>query len=388
MAMGFCQPTWARGNDLGSNSQGILLADSQGHILFSKNKKKKRIPASTLKLLTSLAALKTFGPDHRFTTLYTYDRRSQILYIKGKGDPLFTSEIIAAMCDDIIGQTQCESVRQIILDLSFFHPKITIPGTGNSLNPYDSTTGALCANFNTIAFNGDPLTQTYTSAEPQTPLLKIFIPSIRNSGLRKGRILLSLEQRSLYPGQLIQFFLKKQGIQVTGPVQLGLWPLDEKDVFVYKSPFTMDQVVQKLLKYSNNFMANQLMLTLGAYKFGPPATLEKGVRALKDFAEDQLGLSQIAIVEGSGLSRKNSLTPQQMHTILTAFMPFHHLMSVEGNEYYKTGTLSDVRTRAGFFRGKDNRLYPFVIMLNNTRTGYKDILEKLRQKVSVLSGGG
>ncbi len=135
-------------------------------------------------------------------------------------------------------------------------------------------------------------------------------------------------------------------------------------------------------------MANQLMLTLGAYKFGPPATLEKGIHALKDFAENQLALSKISIAEGSGLSRKNSLTPQQMHTILMAFMPFHHLMSTQGNEYYKTGTLSDVRTRAGFFRGKDNRLYPFVIMLNNTRTGYKDIQDKLRQKVSVLSGGG
>ncbi len=53
----------------------------------------------------------------------------------------------------------------------------------------------------------------------------------------------------------------------------------------------------------------------------------------------------------------------------------------KGNEYYKTGTLSDVRTRAGYFEGHDNRLYPFVIMLNETRVGYENIRRELKQKV-------
>ncbi len=54
----------------------------------------------------------------------------------------------------------------------------------------------------------------------------------------------------------------------------------------------------------------------------------------------------------------------------------------DGKEFYKTGTLSDVRSRAGFIRGDDNRLYPFVIMLNQTSTGYDAIRRMLKDKVS------
>ncbi len=160
------------------------------------------------------------------------------------------------------------------------------------------------------------------------------------------------------------------GIEVTGPVKTGAVPdsvLKESTNRPFKlirlaSPWTIEEVVIKLLKYSNNFIANQVMLALGAHVYGPPATLEKGVRVLSDCVANLPGWETANIAEGSGLSRRNRLTPSQMGQLLLAFMPYHKLLRRTDTQYYKTGTLTGIRTRAGYFIGTDHRLYPFVIM--------------------------
>ncbi len=364
---------------------GVLLADDQGKILYSRNKDKKFIPASILKIFTSLAAIQHFGMNHRFKTIYAHDRTSKNLYIKGFGDPLFISEVIKEQCQQISLTIDTRDINNIIIDQGFFSENIHIPGTGNSLNPYDATTGALCANFNTISFKLDPMTRDYISAEPQTPLLPDFLEDIKVSNQTRGRILLSREQRNLYPGMLIKFFLEKAGIQVKGRVLLGSFPAPCPRVLAFKSPFRLEQVIQKLLRHSNNFIANQLILSMGADKYSPPATLDKGVTALKIFAGKKLGLTDFQIEEGSGLSRKNRISPDEMLTILMEFMPYHTLLRHEGNEYYKTGTLSGVRTRAGFIQGKNKRLYPFVIMVNQKNKSYNSLRRDLLQRVKMLT---
>jgi len=361
---------------------GILLADDQGKILYSRNKDTKFIPASILKIFTSLAAVKHFGMDHRFKTLYSYDKNSKHLYIKGFGDPLFISEVIKKMCQQISLTIDTKDINNIIIDQDFFSENIQIPGTGNSLNPYDATTGALCANFNTISFTQDPISRDYISAEPQTPLLPDFLKNIKASGQTRGRILLSPEQRKNYPGQLIKFFLE---IESKSKPLTPTFLKSRGQRFTFKSPFMLEQVIQKLLQHSNNFIANQLMLTMGADKYSPPATLNKGVKALKIFAEEKLGLTNFQIEEGSGLSRKNRISPDEMLAILMKFMPYHTLLRHEGNEYYKTGTLSNVRTRAGFIQGKDERLYPFVILINQKNKNYNSIRRDLFQRVNMLT---
>lgn len=362
---------------------GVILADDQGEILYSRNKDKQFTPASILKILTSLAAVDYFGMDHRFKTLYAYDEISKNLYIKGFGDPLFISEMIQNLCGQILTKTKTRTIHNIILDPSFFHPDIQIPGTGDSLNPYDATSGALCANFNTVSFKWSPLYKGYISAETQTPLLPDFLREIKSSGQRQGRILLSPKQRNDYPGLLIKFFLTKKGIPVKGSVSQGRFNPADGQTFAFESPFTLEEILQKLLKYSNNFMANQLILAMGADKEGSPATLAKGVRVLETFAQKKLGLTDLIIAEGSGISRANKISPDQMLRILMAFMPFHDLLTLKGNEYYKTGTLSDVRCRAGFILGKDKRLYPFAIMVNGENKGYNSIHRELLRRVNL-----
>ncbi|NWH06021.1 D-alanyl-D-alanine carboxypeptidase [Desulfobacter latus] len=384
--LSFCKSlhVWAQ-------TSGILLCDDQGKTIYAKNSNKPLIPASTLKILTSLAAIRTLGPDFHFQTWAYYDKTTCDLYLKGFGDPLFISEEITRFAHQISGHLSKQVskgriasavIRNIIVDQTYFMPQITIPGAGSSTNPYDATNGALCANFNTIFLKWDSRRRQYISAEKQTPFPDILAQQITPGSKKTGRILLSYDLRQNYPGILMHYFLKTSGVKITGTVQEGIFAGSDKNCIVYTSAFSLADIVKKLLEFSNNFIANQLMLTIGARTYGPPATLEKGTAILNKFAEKTIGLRDVAIVEGSGLSRRNHMTPAQMRDILIAFMPWYEFLKKDGNEFYKTGTLSDVRSRAGFIRGKDNRLYPFVIMLNQTRTGYDAIRRMLKEKVS------
>jgi D-alanyl-D-alanine carboxypeptidase/D-alanyl-D-alanine-endopeptidase (penicillin-binding protein 4) len=375
-----------------AQTSGIILSDDQGKTIYAKNPDKPLIPASTLKILTSLAAIKTLGPDFHFQTWACYDKTTCDLYLKGFGDPLFISEEINKFAHQISrhlfkqaseGNIPSAVIRDIIVDQTYFAPHITIPGAGASSNPYDATNGALCANFNTIFLKWDSRSRQYISAERQTPFPDILARQITPGSKKADRILLSHDLRQDYPGILMHYFLKESGVEVTGSVRTGKFIGSDKGCIVYTSAFSLADIIEKLLKFSNNFIANQLMLTMGARTFGPPATLEKGTAVLNKFAEETLGLKNVAIVEGSGLSRRNQLTPAQMKDILIAFMPWYELLRKDENEFYKTGTLSDVRSRAGFIRGKDTRLYPFVIMLNQTSTGYDAIRRMLKEKVNL-----
>ncbi|MCG8563719.1 MAG: D-alanyl-D-alanine carboxypeptidase [Desulfobacterales bacterium] len=362
-------------------STGILLSDETGQIIYSKNADQYFVPASTLKLLISLAALTELGDNYRYPVHLAYDRESKDLYIKGMGDPLFISEAIEGLTRNLVQRQNLKEVRHIVLDNSYFETGIEIPGTGNSLNPYDATIGALCANFNTLAFKWDDGRREFISAEPQTPLLPgPFMEEVSRSGQSKGRILLSPKLQLRYPGELIRHFLNQHGIQVTGGGKADGFPKNPKVQWTLLSPYPLPGVVEKLLRYSNNFIANQLMLTLGAIREGEPANLAKGQKLLGDFAA-QLKLGKVNLLEASGLSRRNRITPRQMGKLLMAFKPHHGLLRENGNEFYKTGTLSDVRSRVGYIKGKDKKLYPFAVFLNGQSKGYENIMADLVKRI-------
>ncbi|MEE8416059.1 MAG: D-alanyl-D-alanine carboxypeptidase, partial [Desulfobacterales bacterium] len=172
------------------NQDAILVGDPTGRIIFSKNAQKKLIPASILKIFTSLVALHFLGEGHRFTTDFYMDRDSN-LKVKGYGDPLLLSEVLDEISEILI--TKFESIRDIILDDTYFQHPIVIPGITSSFEPYDAPNGALCVNFNTVYFKRK--NNTYVSAEPQTPLLPFVLPRIRQSALDRGRIILSNEKK-------------------------------------------------------------------------------------------------------------------------------------------------------------------------------------------------
>ena len=363
---------------------GIILADDQGNTLYAQNREKQYVPASTLKILTSLAAIHILGEAYHFPIHYNYDKKSKNLYMKGYGDPVFTSEIIEDLSRDIILRIKTKKIHHIIIDQSYYSKRIDIPGKGESLNPYDAPVGALCANFNTIMFRWDNQIKRIVSGEPQTPLLAFFHDDIKKTNLKQGRITLSQQQSNIYPGLLLKYFLEKKMVPVNGSVLIEDSSMKEEKSHIYFSPYELKTIIQQLLQYSNNFIANQLFLSMGAKAYGEPATLEKGVRAVQDFSSRNLNLNTVTINEGSGLSRANRISPDQMLKLLVDFMPYHELMRHEENDYFKTGTLTGVRTRAGYLVGKDDRLYPYVIMINEENTSYDSILSHLKNRVNQM----
>ncbi len=367
----------------GDQRVGYLLADAKGKILVSRNIDQQFIPASTFKLLTSLEAIHHLGEHFRFKTDFFLDS-SNTLKIKGYGDPLLTSEVIQTLCHGLastLKQKGILTVGNIEVDNGFFDPGVEIPGTGTSANPYDASVNAVGANFNTVSFKLNKKKNRYISAEPQTPLLDFAEKQIRASKLDQGRIVLTRSESRIYAGRLVNYFLKKEGMAVTGVVREGRVNGGDQKIYTHTSPYALEELVQRLLQYSNNFMANQIFLTVGARRSASSATLEKGVNALKTYATDILGIPGTIITEGSGLSRKNRITPRQMLKVLMAFKKHHGLMNHEGNEFYKTGTLSGIRTRAGYFADKQGRLYPYVIMVNQKGQGYGKIKNRLRAMV-------
>jgi D-alanyl-D-alanine carboxypeptidase/D-alanyl-D-alanine-endopeptidase (penicillin-binding protein 4) len=364
---------------IGQQDALLVTTDLEGKILFSKNADKPLAPASILKVLTALVALKHLGPDYRFETEFYLDEKSNLI-IKGYGDPLLVSEIIRDISQNIARRSELAhgKLNAVVLDDTHFQKPLIIPGISSSYEPYDAPNGALCANFNTVNFG---IKQgKYVSAEPQTPLLPFVIGRVRASGLKEGRVILSRENResTLYVGYLFKYFLRKAGVELSGGVKLGV-VRRESDRLIYRhtSGCSVKQLISLLLEYSNNFIANQLLIASGAAS-APPGTLEKGVRTALTFAENELGLKDLQIVEGSGISRRNRISAAQMNKILEAFRPYRILMRRSDREFYKTGTLKGVKTRAGYIEGDGGDLYRFVVLLNSPGKSTDSIMAKLR----------
>lgn len=370
-------------NHLLGEKDACLLAAPDGTLLVSVHVDQALIPASTLKLLTALAAYHYLGETHRFLTAFFLDNAGN-LKIKGYGDPLVISEVMAEMAKAVHDRlaTRAFEIKDLVLDTSFFAAPLTIPGVTDTLNPYDAPNGALCANFNTVSFkqlkNG-----TFVSGEPQTPLLPCVLPRIRASGLKEGRIILSNrnDEAAIYFGELFLHFLKQNGTNARGRVRLGrINPKTDQPLFSYLSSFSLNDTVSRLMAYSNNFIANQLLITFGAEAAGEPGTLTKGVNAAMSYAEKELGLGgKLQLVEGSGISRGNRISAEAMQRVLDKFSPRHQLLRETDTEYYKTGTLTGISTRAGYLKGKDGRLLPFVVMINTPGRSTDQVMTRLRK---------
>ena len=316
---------------------------------------------------------------YRFETEFYVDDE-QNLKVKGYGDPLLVSErwreIAGALAPIMRG---CKGV---VVDDTYFSQDIDIPGVGSSTNPYDAPNGALCANFNTVSFERNA-SGKIVSAESQTPITPLAREKIRTLGLRKGRHTFSHKghEASKYAGELLVHCLTETGRVCAQGVRADTVHAGDRLIYTYRSLFTVKEVVAKMLQFSNNFIANQLLLTLGAHVHGPPGTVAKGVAVLTDFVRDELQLEDVEIAEGSGISRQNRLSALDMLAVLRRFAPYRTLMVRKGPVLYKTGTLNGVQARAGYIEGKPGRLYAFVIFLNSSRRNIDSILDCVKKGI-------
>jgi len=366
--------------NLVGNQDAVIVADQYGKILFSKNADKMLIPASILKILTSLVAIHYLGPDYRFATEFYLDKDFN-LKLKGYGDPLLISEVLADIAKLL--SLKIKRVNDIVLDDTYFKQPIIIPGRSLSFQPYDAPNGALCANFNTVYFKRKD--DSYVSAEPQTPFLPFILKRIKASPYNQDRIIFSHEKNDivLYVGHLLRFFLDREGIKSSGKIRIGkVQEINDKLIYRYCSKFFLEQVISKMLEYSNNFMANQILIASGAKVYGPPGTIDKGVTAVLNYAKNVLKIEDIAIVEGSGISRKNKISAEAFLKILEEFEAYHHFMSHEDREFYKTGNLNGINTRAGYIENGKGELYRFVVIINTPGETTKPIMDKILEGIN------
>ena len=243
------------------NRDAIFVTGPNGSIIYSKSAYKTLIPASTLKIFTALVALHYLGLDYRYRTEFYLDK-NQNLKIKGYGDPLLISEIVADIAAALADRLT--AINDLVLDDSYFTQPLTIPGISSSTEPYDAPNGALCVNFNTVNFKKH--NDKYISAEPQTPLLPYALNRIKKTNLTAGRIVFSHESHdsTLYAGHLFRYFITAQGIQTGTHVRLGrVEMLNDRLIYTYISRFSLEDIIVKLLEHSNNYTTNQILITVG-----------------------------------------------------------------------------------------------------------------------------
>ncbi len=343
---------------------GTRVEREDGTPLIQYRDSEHFVPASILKVATTFCALEALGRDFRFTTSF-YRGPGNTLYIRGSGDPSLVSEELDAIAQKLV--ILMPLINRIAIDPSLFSPDIDIDGSSASLNPYDSKVAAFVGNFSSAALNRRK-DGTVVSAEPQTPLT----PLSRQAGLKLKRG--SAERINLghswqvgtqYGGELLAEFLRRAGATGALSVATGEIPPSATKIYEHHSSKDLSEISQGLLKYSTNFTANQIFLTLGIKRYGAPATVEKGQRAMTECLKQNVGWKDFHIEEGSGLSRRNRVTPIQMTKLLESFEPYSALLNIEDDFTAKTGSLRGVNTLAGYFDLSPTEQVRFAILVNS-----------------------
>lgn len=349
-----------------SDKTSLILQNKQGQILYQKQPNLMQIPASTTKLLTAYLALDYWGAGYRFQTDFFV--KGHQLIIQGYGDPFLTSEEITKMAIGLAQKLKAQHIQhldQVLLDTHYYQAGVVLPGRDDSTNPYDAVPSALTANFNTVNVKVEQ--GHYVSAEPQTPLTEVAVQVVKKMPSPLTRVNVGADSRVGERNfvEILAYFLKQQGILLTPKVSWLKQAYPEQPVFYrYKNSHAVVNVIKPMMKYSTNFIANQLALNLSAALYGPPATAQK-VKRLYQQAIKKLGWQQAYIEDGAGLSHRNRLSARQLMDLLVRFKPWglKLLPQILPDIYAKSGSLIGVSTLAGIIQA-NHKIYPFVVMMN------------------------
>ncbi|SHO51062.1 D-alanyl-D-alanine carboxypeptidase/D-alanyl-D-alanine-endopeptidase [Desulfopila aestuarii] len=375
-------------------TNGGYILYKNGNIVEQFRASELFVPASTIKLLTAYSALKTLGPEFRFTTSFYLDA-NHVLYIRGGGDPVLTTESLTSAAQEL-KRRGITKVSGYVLDDSLFALEQPLPdGSENSANPYDVANSGLAVNFNSIAV-AKAKDGTITSGEKHTPLTVLgreigqqLKPGKHRVNINAFEVRSSTPLPLRYSAELLHELLVQEGIKAEAVIRPGKVPTNAKLIYDHLSSQSLVEIVRSCLYVSNNFIANQLALTAGAQHFGAPATWEKARQLLTHFATNRIGISkkELQVVEGSGLSRQTRITPIAMLKILRAFEPYRELLPEKYGAQLKSGTMSNVFCYAGYLDAPEGNVL-FVLMLNqpeNTRKMLLSSLEKQFNPVGVVT---
>ena len=380
-------------------------------------------PASLMKLVTTYAALELLGPAFTWSTPVWLQGTvadgllTGNLVVKGTGDPKLVLERMWLL----VRRVQQLGVREIrgdiVLDRSAFSPGEINPADfdGEPLRPYNAGADALLLNYRAVllTFTPDPGRGVATIAvDPPLAGVRVdaTVPLASGAcddwrGTLKGELddparmhfsgafpvacgekvwPVAYADPKSYNARALAGLWAEEGGKLGGVVRDGTAPALTPS-FELRSP-TLAEVVRDINKLSNNVMAQQLFLTLGATQRGA-GTPEAAREVVRQFLKSQVGdrTAAVAVVaNGSGLSRDARLSAALLGRLLQSAWSsavMSELMSslpvagidgtlrrakaTPGRAHLKTGSLRDVVGVAGYVLADSGRRYVVVGIVNH-----------------------
>ncbi len=411
-----------------------VVALPSGEPVYERNGSTPLVPASVQKLITTAAALHYLGPDYRFKTeiLYTGSRKNGIvngdLVVRGKGDPKLVPEQVWLIAERIKHLNINEVTGDLVVDGTFFDSLKTAPSwsRNHTQRAYDAMLGALSVSFNTVAVHvnagekvGDPLivglfpdsaylklvNKARTSAKGKGGVkarrsggkgkIVISVTGSMKPGSKEKVIYLNVPDPLKYAGEIFREYFKRGGVSIKGAIRKAAAPENARLIYTHESE-PLAVILRNLNKYSNNFLAEQIVKTLAAEVGKIPGSHKNAMKLISGFlAESGIDMAGAALADASGLSRSNRVTAKLITELLTVmnrrfdigpdFLAALGIMGVDGSvrdrmsrspakskARVKTGSLAGLSSLAGYVAGKGENLFAFAIFLNDNSCYYKD----------------
>ena len=394
-------------------------------------------PASLMKLVTTYAGLELLGPAFTWSTpvwlqgTVSNGVLNGDLVIKGNGDPKLVLERMWLLMRRVQQAGVREIRGDIVMDRSAFTPGELNPADfdGEPLRPYNAGADALLLNYRAVVLTivadaargvatigaDPPLAGVRTDAtvplmagpcddwraalkgDFSDPTRLRFAGAFQAACGEKIWPLAYADPKSFNERALAGIW-QEEGGRLGGVVRDGVAPSTPPS-FELRSP-TLAEVVRDINKLSNNVMAQQLFLTLGATQRGA-GTPDAARLVVRQWLRGRVGALErsAVIVNGSGLSRDSRLSAALLGRLLqsawsSAVMP--ELMSslpvagidgtlrrskgVPGRAHLKTGSLRDVVGVAGYVLADSGRRYVVVGIVNHANAnGARPALEALTE---------
>ncbi|MFA4968278.1 MAG: D-alanyl-D-alanine carboxypeptidase/D-alanyl-D-alanine-endopeptidase [Sulfuritalea sp.] len=333
--------------------------------LVAVNPRAAMNPASTMKLVTTYAALDLLGPAYVWKTeafasgALSDGVLSGDLHLKGGGDPKLTYD----QFERLLRQIRARGIREIrgdlVLDRSAFAINGADPGRFDAqpMRPYNVAPDALLVNFKAVTLQliPDPVQKALTVSMEPAPVNLDLINKITlgngnghgngcgdwrerlradtfSHGLTTRLVLtgvfpqscgeqrwnIAVQEHPQFVLGVFQQLWAELGGALTGGVREGAVPADARAIGVLPSP-TLGEVVRDINKFSNNVMARQLFLTLGMEAGRRPASAADADAAIRSWLDLRgLNMPELVLENGSGLSRRERITAEGLGRLLQA----------------------------------------------------------------------
>lgn len=306
-------------------------------------------PASTLKLVTALAAKLELGDDFHYTT--NIARSNEDVVISFSGDPTLQREHLKSLLSqyaksqsktikgnlyldnsaytgyqravgwpwDILGVCYSAPSSAMTLDSNCAQASIYTKDNGSTRvyipahYPIDVTTTAA-----TVTRSGQKATQCdlelITTPDNAYKLSGCLVERKKPLPLK-----FAIQNPELYTYQVVTSLLKELKIQIKGDVIVSKKAKADKTTLVASHHSEkLPELLDIMLKKSDNLIADNLTKTLGATFYVQPGSFNNGTEAIKQIllTKANIDLSKAQLVDGSGLSRNNRMTSQTMAQVL------------------------------------------------------------------------